>query len=276
MFEAKCYDMYGNSIDGFTQWDVNQKMKIVLESCEDDDHIEDDYMRIAPEVHFSNIKRDKALVVRSTVKSKNSIVVDVPNVLLTEAYPVLIYVYYTSSKDSSSQTTIVRTELPVRKRSEPHDYYYVENIERITAEMIKEEIEADTEETRSKAIEEINAEKAIAVDAINEEERLAVEAINAEEESAKTVLQSYVDAGKQIKEDTAAIKSETQAIKDATDAVKTQVEVLKSDVEGIAATAAETIKEDIYDEIHRSGVQLQMTNVDNGICTISFVTIDQE
>lgn len=289
MFEAKCYDMHGNSIDGFTQWDVNQRMNISLESCGDDDHIEDDYMRIAPEVHFSNIKRDKALVVRSTVVSKDKIVVDVPNILLTEPHPILVYVYYTSSKDSSSQTTIVRTEIPVRKRDEPHDYYYVENIERITAEMIKEEIEADTEETRRKAIEEIIYEKGLAVDAVNEEERLAVEAINSEEESAlqavadkqasaEETLQGYIDEGYQIKEDTNAIKSATNKIKTETDQIKYDTQTIhdatatiKEETQEIADTTAETITADIYNRIEVVGLQLYTTDDGNGNVTTTIV-----
>lgn len=278
MFEAKCYDMHGNSIDGFTQWDVNQRINISLESCGDDDHIEDDYMRIAPEVHFSNVKRDKALVVRSTVVSKDKIVVDVPNILLTEPYPILVYVYYTSSKDSSSQTTIVRTEIPVRKRDEPHDYYYVENIERITAEMIKEEIEADTEETRRKAIEEINAEKAIAVATIDAEEAAAVQAVADKQASAEATLQEYIDEGYQIKEDTNKIKSDTQTIKEETNQIKSDTQTIKEETaaikeetQGIADTTVEEITADIYNRIEVVGLQLYTTDDGNGNVTTTIV-----
>lgn len=278
MFEAKCYDMHGNSIDGFTQWDVNQRINISLESCGDDDHIEDDYMRIAPEVHFSNVKRDKALVVRSTVVSKDKIVVDVPNILLTEPYPILVYVYYTSSKDSSSQTTIVRTEIPVRKRDEPHDYYYVENIERITAEMIKEEIEADTEETRRKAIEEINAEKAIAVATIDAEEAAAVQAVADKQASAEATLQEYIDEGYQIKEDTNKIKSDTQTIKEETNQIKSDTQTIKEETaaikeetQGIADATADEITADIYNRIEVVGLQLYTTDDGNGNVTTTIV-----
>lgn len=146
MFEAKCYDMHGNSINGFTQWDIDQEIVMKIESC-DDNHIEDGYMKIDPEVHFSNVKRDKALVVRASVIEDDIIKVKVPNILLTEPYPLLIYVYYTSSKNSAAQSTIIYTELPIRKRNEPHDYYYVENIERITADMIKDEVRVGVNQT---------------------------------------------------------------------------------------------------------------------------------
>ena len=53
---------------------------------------------------------------------------------------MLIYVYYTSSLYPSSQATIARTEIAVRQKQQPHDYYYVENITTVTAEMIKQEV----------------------------------------------------------------------------------------------------------------------------------------
>lgn len=61
MFEVDCLDTYDNPIEHFTQWDVDQKVKIVL------DGVEDGYLAIAPEVHFANAKSTEALVVRSTV-----------------------------------------------------------------------------------------------------------------------------------------------------------------------------------------------------------------
>lgn len=282
MFEAKCLDIYGNSINSFTQWDVNQTMLIKLEGCGDENHIPSDLLRIEPNVHFSNIKRDKALVVRATVVDKDILKVDVPNVLLTEGYPLLIYVYYTNSTSPSSQATIVRTEIPVRKRDEPHDYYYVENIERITAEMIKEEIEADTEETRRKAIEEINAEKDIAVDTIDSEEAAAVQAVADKQASAEATLQEYIDEGYQIKEDTDAIKSDTQTIKEETDQIKSDTQVIhdatatiKEETQEIADTTAETITADIYNRIEVVGLQLYTTDDGNGNVTTTIV-IPQE
>lgn len=140
MFEVDCLDTYDNPIEHFTQWDVDQKVKIVL------DGVEDGYLAIAPEVHFANAKSTEALVVRSTVQGNDTIIADVPNVLLQEYYPLLIYVYLTDSKDVSSQKTIIKIEIPVRKRAVPSDYEYVENIERITAEQIKQEIKDELSE----------------------------------------------------------------------------------------------------------------------------------
>lgn len=141
MFEVKCLDSYGNTIDNFSQWDIDQKITISLNDCGDDK------LSIAPMVHFSNKQRKRedkdALVVRSTILEGNTVVVNVPNILLQEPYPLLVYVYLTDDEDVSSQKTVLSTEIIVRKRPKPSNYYYVENIERITAQQIKEEIKKE-------------------------------------------------------------------------------------------------------------------------------------
>ena len=135
MLEVDCLDTHGNPIDYYTQWDINQTMKIVIHGYNDGK------MTIAPEVHFANSKSTEALVVRSQLEVTNTVVVDVPNVLLQEGHPIYVYVYIADEDDAHSQKTIVKIEIPVRQRACPSDYDYVENIERITAEIIKEEVE---------------------------------------------------------------------------------------------------------------------------------------
>lgn len=142
MYEITCLDIDGNSIDHLTQWDVDQQLVIVIHGCDDD------YLSIAPNVHFSNSKRkEEALVVRSTVTNNNTITVDIPNILLQEPYPLLVYVYLTDSDKvttkKSPQKTILSTEIPIRKRAKPSKYTYVENIERITAKQLKKEIKQE-------------------------------------------------------------------------------------------------------------------------------------
>lgn len=61
MFEIDCLDSYGNPIEHYTQWDVDQTMKIILNGCKEG------YLAIPPEVHFANAKSKEALVVNSTV-----------------------------------------------------------------------------------------------------------------------------------------------------------------------------------------------------------------
>ena len=117
MDRIKCYDSYGNSVDSFTQWDLDWILTINLENYN---------LSIAPEVHFCNKNSNTALVVQSTVSGdKSSITVKVPNILLQEAYPVFVYVYLSDKKDSS-QKTVVFDEIPVKKRTRPDDYIYTE------------------------------------------------------------------------------------------------------------------------------------------------------
>lgn len=146
MYEVPCLDLNGDTINKFYQWDIDQKIVINLEGCDVN------YLNNAPEVHFCNSSRKEALVVRSTVSNNDTITVDVPNILLQEACPLLVYVYLTDADDSSSQKTILYSEIPVRKRAKPSDYLYVENITRVTAEMIKKEIEQTTLNARTDAI----------------------------------------------------------------------------------------------------------------------------
>lgn len=153
MYEVPCLNLNGDTINKFYQWDIDQKIVINLDGCDVN------YLKNAPEVHFCNSSRKEALVVRSTVSNHDTITVDVPNVLLQEAYPLLVYVYLTDANDSSSQKTILYSEIPVRKRAKPSDYLYVENITRVTAEMIKKEIEQETLNARTDAIAAITSTK---------------------------------------------------------------------------------------------------------------------
>ena len=131
MYEINCFDSYGDSINYLTQWDYNRKLVMNLNGYD---------LTVAPEIHFSNKKREDALVVQSVVSSDNLVTVDIPNILLQEPYPLLVYVYLTDSNNTSSQKTIVATEIPVKKRPKPNEYTYIENIDYVTAEQIKQEI----------------------------------------------------------------------------------------------------------------------------------------
>lgn len=161
MYEVTCFDLDGNTIDRFFQWDIDQKIVIHVKGCSEN------YLEIAPEIHFSNHKRKDALIVRSTVTNGETITADVPNILLQDACPLLVYVYLTNSQDVSSQKTILFTEIPIRERPKPSDYLYVENIKRITAEKIKDEIKASVESARSTAIQDINNTNASAKQSVN-------------------------------------------------------------------------------------------------------------
>ena len=149
MFEITCLDSNDNSIDHFTQWDVGQRIKIVLNGYNGYS------LDVAPQIHLCNTKMDSAFLELSTTSSsvdggkKDTITFGVPDELLMEPYPLMIYVYLTTEvwkytdenneeKDITSQKTILQCEIPVRKRAKPEGYSGISKSERVTVEsMIK-------------------------------------------------------------------------------------------------------------------------------------------
>lgn len=226
MYEVPCLDINGNTINKFYQWDVDQKITIELTGCGEN------YLRIAPEVHYTNATRIESLVVRSEVANGDTITAQVPNILLQEPYPLQIYVYLTDSDDVSSQKTILYSEIPVRKRAKPSDYLYVENITRITANMIKTEIEQSTQDTRTNAIQSMNDTKDAAINEITATKGSAISTVNStRDEAVSTITKNrddFVNTGKQLVKTATEIKDNTQstyenAVKIA-DATKTTIE----------------------------------------------------
>lgn len=251
MYEIQCLDLDGNTIDNFFQWDCDQHVVIELKGCDEK------YLSNNPEVHFTNKSRDEALICRSAVKSSNIeantegdiVIAEVPNILLQEPYPLLIYVYLTDVDDFAAQRTILYSEIPVRKRNKPSDYEYVENIDPVTAQTIKAEIAESTVETRTAAINSINDTKDAAttsIDATKDDAEQSVDTTKADfEETIATIVSDAID-----------IKNETQTIKEATQAAS-----------DITQTTIETNMKTLMNE---NGLELKMVN-DNGDVSISIV-----
>lgn len=233
MYEVPCLDLNGDTINKFYQWDIDQKIVINLEGCDVN------YLKNAPEVHFCNSSRKEALVVRSTVSNHDTITVDVPNVLLQEAYPLLVYVYLTDANDSSSQKTILYSEIPVRKRAKPSDYLYVENITRVTAEMIKKEIEQTTLNARTDAIAAITSTK---------------ENDCTEVDNKKAV---FITTGKGLVETATDIKDNTQATYNSAVSVANRTQT--------------TIENNMNDLMLRNGLNLKTVNDGNGNVNLAVV-----
>ena len=233
MYEVPCLDLNGDTINKFYQWDIDQKIVINLEGCDVN------YLKNAPEVHFCNSSRKEALVVRSTVSNHDTITVDVPNVLLQEAYPLLVYVYLTDANDSSSQKTILYSEIPVRKRAKPSDYLYVENITRVTAEMIKKEIEQTTLNARTDAIAAITSTK---------------ENDCTEVDNKKAV---FITTGKGLVETATDIKDNTQATYNSAVSVANRTQT--------------TIENNMNDLMLRNGLNLKTINDGNGNVNLAVV-----
>lgn len=196
MFEVQCLDSYGNTINYFTQWDVDQKIIIPIDSCSlQNAKLPSSPAYALPEVHFGNSVRSETLLVRSTAVDEETISVDVPNILLQEPHPLFVYVYLTDPEDVSSQKIILQNEIPIRKRQKPSDYFYIENIKRITAEMIKEEIEAVVDETRQREIGLIEQTRTEAKSNINSTEATASKKVDkARDDAVKLIGDTAADA----------------------------------------------------------------------------------
>lgn len=265
MYEVPCLDLNGNTINKFYQWDIDQKIVINLEGCGDR------YLQNPPELHFSNSSRKEALVVRSTVKYSGDdvavqddsvatmhagdiIIADIPNILLQEPYPLLVYVYLTDADDSSSQKTILYSEIPVRKRAKPSDYLYVENITRITAEMIKKEIESSTETARTNAINEINDIKTKSIATVTDTRDTAVDTIT----QTKTNAVSTVDEAKE-----GFITTGNGLVNTATE-IKNNTQKTYDNAVSVANKTQQTIETNINTLITKNGVYLKTVNDGSG------------
>lgn len=260
MYEVPCLNLSGDTINRFYQWDIDQKIVIDLNGCDER------YLQNPPEVHFSNSSRKEALVVRSTVKYSGDdvavhIIADIPNILLQEPYPLLVYVYLTDADDSSSQKTILYSEIPVRKRAKPSDYLYVENITRITAEMIKKEIESSTETARTNAINEINNVKTKSIATVTDTKDTAVNTIT----QTKTNAVSTVDEAKE-----GFITTGNGLVNTATE-IKNNIQKTYDDAVSVANKTQQTIKTNINTLITKNGVYLKTVNDGSGNANLAIL-----
>ena len=110
-----CYDSDGNFLTNLYQWDNNQTITIrgipILHT---------------PVFHFCNRLSKGALVVSPKV-SEGDITVAIPNILLQQAEPIMVYLYQNTENNGSR--TVHTIHLPVLPRPKPDDYEYNENID---------------------------------------------------------------------------------------------------------------------------------------------------
>lgn len=125
MYDIVCYDIDGNIIDMFHQWDINQKIIV------DSNNFNVTKYTIPPIIQFSNNSMDFSISVQSSIENEK-IVVDIPNVILMMALPISISFYFSSFKDITSKRTLLSTKIPVRKQNKPSGYIYEENIRNYT------------------------------------------------------------------------------------------------------------------------------------------------
>ena len=127
MYEIQCFDIDGNLIKRFYQWDVNQK---IIVDC---DNFNITPNTAPPIIRFSNNSMDYAIPVQSNIEDKK-LGVDIPNCILMMPLPVNISFYFSSFKDITSKRTLLATTIPVRRQKQPLDYSYEENIKNYTFE----------------------------------------------------------------------------------------------------------------------------------------------
>ena len=126
MSQAICFDKNNNLLKFFYQWDINQIIKI--------SGIENINNRVI-NIHFSNKNMDNALVVKPTIL-ENSIIVSVPNIILTDRENLQIYIYEEIDNDNDGTNECGRTistiHIPIKARQKPDDYFYDNNVEYIS------------------------------------------------------------------------------------------------------------------------------------------------
>lgn len=113
MGKITCYDAYGNQLNCLHQWDSNRV--VVISGVEPN---------IINEVHFCNLDSDAALVVKPRVID-GEVVANVPNVLLQQTKPILIYAF--SSSDNAENRTVESARIVVVARPRPANYVYSES-----------------------------------------------------------------------------------------------------------------------------------------------------
>lgn len=122
MYEVTCFDLNGEVVTSFNQWDTNQV--IVIEN-------DNSFFQSAPMFHFCNQKSTVAFGVQSVLKD-GKITADVPNILLREPYAITVYIYLysgTNTQSESSGKTVKIIQLPVRPRPKPTDFAYTDNVQ---------------------------------------------------------------------------------------------------------------------------------------------------
>lgn len=110
MADIICYKPDGQILDYYTQWDVGQQLAIRGADFSS-----------APYFYFSNSRSNTAYIMPSEV-SEDIALVNVPDLLLQDAIPLIVYISY--SPDGDIGTTEYSIRIPVMPRKKPNDYVY--------------------------------------------------------------------------------------------------------------------------------------------------------
>lgn len=108
MKDIICYNMNGEVINYFTQWD--RKQKIVIRSAD---------VPYVTEFHFCNSYSDTAKIVIGNDQD-DMIIVEVPDILLQQASPLVIHLY--GYGEDGLARTYHTVRVPVHPRPKPDNY----------------------------------------------------------------------------------------------------------------------------------------------------------
>ena len=122
--------------DSLYQWDKNRVL--VISGLN---------MTIAPEIHFTNVSMERAIVRESTLDD-GEIIVRIPNSLLQTSYTIKAYV---GVYEGEAFKVIEKIEIPIIARTKPQDYTIEVNDEEVYSFRALEKLVNDSTE-------EINAE----------------------------------------------------------------------------------------------------------------------
>ena len=121
-----CFNCYGiYTTDSVYQWDQNHSLEISGLG-----------VGSVTTIHFTNKKRDTAIVVKATVQG-DTVIAPVPNELLEEPYNVIAYAHV---YDSNQARTIEVVNIPVIKRAKPEDYQFIDNVDVMTFERLEKDM----------------------------------------------------------------------------------------------------------------------------------------
>lgn len=189
--------------DTLYQWDVNQALEIRGLS-----------LASIPEIHYTNVAMERALVRQATMDAAGVVRAEIPNSLLQKPYTVTAYVCV---YEGGGFRSLYKVEIPMKARSQPADYVLVDDPEVYSFNALEAKVDA--------AVKDLSG-----IDVKYNEAVALVRASAAELETAKN---AYGEALAQVEKtaETAAREAAEAAINNMTAAslgVYTKEEVLKN------------------------------------------------
>lgn len=220
MFEMTFLDLNEQTISHLTQWDANQEIIITGEFTD------------APIVHFCNKNSEYALCVLSTKLSDERIQVAIPNILLCEPYPILVYVY--SITEEMGKRVIMQGKIPVRPRVEPENGYFEENHHVVyLAELERQVIELNDKITEAEKTRDSNEQTRIKNETQRQSDtaKAIADCNTAKGNAEKATSDAYDAIAENDKATEEAIKKLNDAIDTAESDINNAIEQAESDID---------------------------------------------